>query len=149
MSLWSPLPVKANGDSGKRLECCSVRGDNLPRRRCGSRGNDQVVGTTGRTGSTGVDEQFRMSCGHVDVVVDHRDRRDDRINERSSRRSASAVGEQHAHLQLRNGEGEWVDANAVGQGYLRQPKQLEAFAAELLATKLIRLSSSRTSKELI
>lgn len=36
-------------------------------------------------------------------------------------------------LQLRNGEGGWVDANAVGQGYLRQPKQLEAFAAELLA----------------
>jgi hypothetical protein len=63
-------------------------------------GDDQVVSASRPAAGAGGDQELRVAPGHLEVVGQHRERRDEILEERPARRASPSRGELDTHTEL-------------------------------------------------
>ena len=91
-------------DARQVIEAGSVERDHHSTGRPGRRSDDEVMGIMGTTGASHRDEEGRVGCRDVDVVVDDGERLEQVVEERSTSRPAPAGCQLDPDAELGNGD---------------------------------------------
>ena len=95
--------MSADLDAWQLLECGAIGTDYRAVESLGGRCDDQVMGTTRFALGSDVDEQFGVSFGYFEVVVEGGNRGDDIINVSDTYRPSLALRQQRSDPQLSDG----------------------------------------------